>query len=72
MRSVIFKIIGRYFFVKEQYVKYRSANCGNGSSELPLLFGVDGVWCAMIATEVFACVIAVIFFIAFRKKYRYS
>lgn len=39
---------------------------------LPLLFGVDGVWWAMFATEVFACVIAVIFFIAFRKKYRYA
>ena len=38
---------------------------------LPVLFGVDGIWWAMFATEVLATIISVIFFIAYRKRYRY-
>ncbi|MDE7330225.1 MAG: MATE family efflux transporter [Clostridia bacterium] len=38
---------------------------------LPLIFGVDGIWWAMFATEVCATVAAIIFFIAYRKKYNY-
>lgn len=38
---------------------------------LPALFDVDGIWLAMFATEVCAFIIALIFFIAFRKKYHY-
>lgn len=38
---------------------------------LPFLFGVDGIWWAMFATEAGATVVAVIFFIAYRKEYRY-
>ena len=39
---------------------------------LPFIFGVDGIWWAMFATEVCAFVVAVIFFIAMRKKYNYA
>lgn len=39
---------------------------------LPLLFGVDGIWWAAFATEASAFVIAVIFFIVYRKKYGYA
>lgn len=39
---------------------------------LPYLFGVNGIWWAMFATEASAFIVAVIFFIAFRKKYRYA
>lgn len=38
---------------------------------LPYLFGVDGIWWAMFATEAAAFVISMVFFIAFRKKYQY-
>lgn len=38
---------------------------------LPALFGVEGIWWAMFATEVCSAVVAVIFFVAERKKYRY-
>lgn len=38
---------------------------------LPYLLKVDGIWWAMFATEVGAFIIAVIFFIAMRKKYHY-
>lgn len=38
---------------------------------LPFLFGVDGIWWTMFATEASAFLLAVIFFIAFRKKYHY-
>lgn len=38
---------------------------------LPLFFGVDGIWWAITAAEVFACVISVIFLFAKRKRYRY-
>lgn len=39
---------------------------------LPYLFGVNGIWWAMFATEASAFIVAVIFFIAFRKKYHYA
>lgn len=39
---------------------------------LPFIFGVDGIWWAMFATEVGATLIAVIFFITKRKKYNYA
>lgn len=39
---------------------------------LPFLFGTDGIWWAMFATEAGASVVAVIFFIVYRKKYRYA
>lgn len=39
---------------------------------LPFLFGVDGIWWAMCATEVCATIIAIIFFITERKKYNYA
>ncbi|MDE7328440.1 MAG: MATE family efflux transporter [Clostridia bacterium] len=38
---------------------------------LPFLFGVDGIWWAMFATEVCATIVSIIFFIANRKKYNY-
>lgn len=38
---------------------------------LPVLFGVDGIWWAMFATEVGASTMAVLFFIAKCKKYQY-
>lgn len=38
---------------------------------LPHLFGVDGIWWAMFATEACATVVAVAFFVAERKKYNY-
>ncbi len=38
---------------------------------LPVLFGVDGIWWAMFATEAGATVVAVIFFCVYRKKYNY-
>lgn len=39
---------------------------------LPLLFGKNSIWWAMFATELSAFVVAVIFFIVYRKKYHYS
>lgn len=38
---------------------------------LPLIFGVEGIWWAMLATEIGAVIVAVIFFIAERKRYQY-
>ena len=38
---------------------------------LPLLFGVDGIWYAITAAEIFATTISVIFLFAKRKKYQY-
>lgn len=38
---------------------------------LPIFFGVDGIWWAITAAEIFACVISVIFLFAKRKKYNY-
>lgn len=38
---------------------------------LPLLFGVDGIWWAITAAEIFACVLSAGFLIAKRGKYHY-
>ena len=38
---------------------------------LPIIFGINGIWWAMFATEAAATLISVIFFICYRKKYRY-
>ncbi len=38
---------------------------------LPVFFGVDGIWWAISAAEVFACIISTIFLFAKRKKYKY-
>ena len=38
---------------------------------LPLIFGLDGVWFAMIATDTLGCAVAAVFLIAKRKKYGY-
>ena len=38
---------------------------------LPLLFGVDGIWYAITAAEIFASVISTIFLFAKREKYHY-
>lgn len=39
---------------------------------LPQIFGVEGIWWAMFATEACATVAAIAFFIAKRKKYNYA
>ncbi len=39
---------------------------------LPALFGVDGIWWAMLSTEIAAFAVAVCFFAAMRKKYHYA
>ena len=38
---------------------------------LPLIFGVDGIWYAITAAEIFATIISLIFLFAKRKKYHY-
>lgn len=39
---------------------------------LPILLGIDGVWFAIVAAELLALVVSIIFFIIKRKKYRYA
>lgn len=39
---------------------------------LPALFDVNGIWWAIFATELFAFIVSLIFFIAKRKKYGYA
>lgn len=39
---------------------------------LPVLFGIDGVWFAIVAAELSALIVSIIFFIAKRKKYKYA
>lgn len=38
---------------------------------LPLLLGVDGIWYAITAAEIFATLISIIFLLAKRRKYHY-
>ncbi len=38
---------------------------------LPIFFGINGIWTAIVAAEIFALIITVIFFIANSKKYHY-
>ena len=37
----------------------------------PLLWGIDGIWISVIAAEVMAVVVSLIFLITKRKKYNY-
>ncbi len=39
---------------------------------LPIIFGVDGIWWAMFATEVCAVIVSIFFFITKYKKYGYA
>ena len=39
---------------------------------LPLIFGLDGVWAAMIVAEVVTLILSVVLFIIERKKYGYA
>lgn len=38
---------------------------------LPLVFGVDGIWAAIVVAELVALVVTVIFFVVKRKEYHY-
>ncbi len=38
---------------------------------LPLVLGLDGVWLSIVLAELFAAVVAAVFMVALRKKYRY-
>ena len=38
---------------------------------LPLLFGIDGIWCAVVFAEVMAAVVGSIFMAALKRKYQY-
>ncbi len=38
---------------------------------LPLIFGVDGIWCSVVVAEFMAVAVTVIFIITKRKKYNY-
>ena len=38
---------------------------------LPLIFGIDGLWWAVIAAELFALVISAIFIVSKRNRYHY-
>ncbi|EIA31686.1 Putative drug/sodium antiporter, partial [Candidatus Arthromitus sp. SFB-4] len=37
----------------------------------PLIFGIDGIWFSVIAAEIVAVLITVLFIIGKRSKYRY-
>lgn len=39
---------------------------------LPLIMGVDGIWAAIVAAELAALIVTVIFFVMKRKKYNYA
>lgn len=38
---------------------------------LPMLLGVDGIWCSTVFAELMACVTGAIFIVALQKKYHY-
>lgn len=38
---------------------------------LPMLFGIDGVWFSEIIAEIMSVVLAVVFIVKYRKRYRY-
>lgn len=38
---------------------------------LPLAFGLDGIWCSIIAAEVLSLFVTIIFFVTQRKRYKY-
>lgn len=39
---------------------------------LPVLLGIDGIWFAIVAAELLALIVSIIFFVAKRKKYKYA
>lgn len=39
---------------------------------LPALLGIDGIWLSVVLAEVLSFVVAIIFFVAKRKKYQYA
>ena len=39
---------------------------------LPALLGIDGIWLSVVLAEVMSFVVAIIFFVAKRKKYQYA
>ena len=39
---------------------------------LPMLFGIDGIWLAVVFAEVLALIVSIVFLISNRKKYRYA
>lgn len=38
---------------------------------LPIFFGLNGIWYSMVAADILACLVTVIFLLNFRKKYDY-
>ena len=36
---------------------------------LPILLGIDGIWCSVVFAELMAAVVGSIFMVALRKKY---
>jgi Na+-driven multidrug efflux pump len=38
---------------------------------LPILFGVDGIWCSVVFAELMSAAVGIIFMVALRKKYQY-
>ena len=38
---------------------------------LPLVLGLDGIWLSIVAAEVMAVILGIIFLVALRKRYRY-
>lgn len=38
---------------------------------LPLLLGIDGIWLSIVAAELVAAVVALLFMVGLRKKYQY-
>lgn len=39
---------------------------------LPLIWGLNGVWLAVVGAEIFSLIVSLIFFITNRKKYKYA
>lgn len=38
---------------------------------LPLFMGIDGIWSSIVVAELMAATCAIVFMVAFRKKYQY-
>ena len=39
---------------------------------LPLIWGLDGIWFAVVVAELFSLIVSIIFLICNRKKYKYA
>ena len=39
---------------------------------LPFIFGLDGIWAAIVVAELAALIVTVFFFMTKRKKYHYA